>query len=181
MRHWMGCTCACHTQRLLKLRRGRELKEAYPYYTSETYYVPCSLCQCLERRQAVSSSFSASLNEWLGDMAPGPVVGLVRKSLLQSMSKKFSARTGLNSKHIFKKIGAPITQHKIWLWSENQAIVKLVVARLLNINSVFVLLLLKQTFYVQRKKYNPLTMGCRTKCRLYCLRIVHWSRSAKCV
>lgn len=47
----------------------------------------------------------------------------------------------------------------VWLCRGNQAIVRLNSPWLLNINSVFVLLLLKQTFYIQREKYNLLTMG----------------------
>lgn len=81
--------------------------------------------------------------------------------------RETSARDRPGFKACLHKTGASIAQHlKLRLASsrlprENQAIARLNAPGLLNINLVFVLLLLKQTFYIQKeeKKHNLLTMG----------------------
>lgn len=74
--------------------------------------------------------------------------------------RETSARDRPGSKACLHKTGASIAQHlKLRLASsqlphENQAIARLSAPGLLNINSVFVLLLLKQIFYIQNEKKN---------------------------
>lgn len=69
-----------------------------------------------------------------------------------------SARDRPGFKACLHKTGASIAQHlKLRLASsqlphENQAIARLNAPGLLNINLVFVLLLLKQTFYIQKEE-----------------------------
>lgn len=163
MRHRIGCICACKAQRLLKWLWGCEVKEAYSYYTCKTYYVPCSLCQCLKRSQAASSSFSTSLNEWLEGMAAGHVVGLLWKHWLQPLSCSIAGGQAwiLTPLH---EIGVTILQHlKPWLTLAG-CVTKIRLLLCSKHQGCWIIIL--YLFYCCwnkhfpfREKYNLLTMG----------------------
>lgn len=115
---WDAFVHATHKE-MLKLGRGREVKEAYSFYTSETHYVPRSLCQCLERSQQLIFNIPEWMTRRHGTRA---CCGLAEKTTGFSHFYIARAEDVCKDRPEFRaylhKIGASIAWHlKLWLTS----------------------------------------------------------------